>query len=148
LYNFCAGCALLLAGSAASSFANMMIYCQFATFIFILFICIHSSIAQKQCFNGNIGELICWINGDITQSEGGAIVNAANELLKHSMARIYRSSDIVWLTSIYVDGGVAEAIVKAGGESIQRESDAIIQHMGKKFKPVKDWNTNRKYCVF
>ena len=44
--------------------------------------------------------------GDITEEETDAIVNAANEALQHG-------------------GGVAGAIVRKGGDIIQRESDAI-----------------------
>ncbi len=51
--------------------------------------------------------------GDITEEETEGIVNAANSLLKHG-------------------GGVAGAIVRRGGEEIQRESDEIV----KKFGPV------------
>ena len=46
--------------------------------------------------------------GDICKETVDAIVNPANEQLQHS-------------------GGAAEAIVKAGGKSIQDESDAIMQ---------------------
>lgn len=48
-------------------------------------------------------KIIC---GDITKIEVEAIINAANTTLKHR-------------------GGVALAILKAGGEEIQRESDKI-----------------------
>lgn len=49
---------------------------------------------------------VCLVHGDITEERVDAIVNAANSQLQHG-------------------GGVAAAIVRRGGESIQRESDAI-----------------------
>ncbi|ADQ41900.1 Appr-1-p processing domain protein [Caldicellulosiruptor acetigenus I77R1B] len=49
--------------------------------------------------------------GDITKEQVDAIVNAANSHLKHG-------------------GGVALAIVKAGGQEIQKESDEIIKKIG------------------
>ncbi len=45
------------------------------------------------------------LQGDLTEAQTEAIVNAANSYLQHG-------------------GGVARAIVKRGGEAIQRESDA------------------------
>lgn len=51
------------------------------------------------------------VNGDITQEDVDAIVNAANGYLSHG-------------------GGVALAIVKAGGRIIQDESDAIVRKSG------------------
>jgi O-acetyl-ADP-ribose deacetylase (regulator of RNase III) len=51
------------------------------------------------------------VEGDITKEEVGAIVNAANSYLAHG-------------------GGVAWAISRAGGKSIQLESDAWIQEHG------------------
>lgn len=51
------------------------------------------------------------VHGDITQEETDAIVNAANSLLKHG-------------------GGVAGAIVRKGGDVIQRESDRIVKEKG------------------
>ena len=49
--------------------------------------------------------------GDITALAVDAIVNAANEYLKHG-------------------GGVAAAISRKGGPTIQRESDALISMRG------------------
>ena len=54
------------------------------------------------------------VNGDITREDVDAIVNAANSSLKHG-------------------GGVAGAIVKAGGKIIQEESDEYVSKHG----PVK-----------
>ena len=51
------------------------------------------------------------LEGDITESECGAIVNAANAFLKHG-------------------GGVAYAIVKKGGKIIQEESDEFVKKHG------------------
>jgi putative ATPase len=51
------------------------------------------------------------VQGDITTLPVEAIVNAANEYLKHG-------------------GGVAEAISRKGGPTIQQESDALIEKLG------------------
>lgn len=51
------------------------------------------------------------VNGDLTQQRVDAIVNAANEHLQHG-------------------GGVAAAIVRAGGDVIQRESDSWVKEHG------------------
>jgi O-acetyl-ADP-ribose deacetylase (regulator of RNase III) len=57
------------------------------------------------------GQTIQIIQGDITIEEVDAIINAANEHLQHG-------------------GGVAWAISKKGGSTIQKESDAWIRHHG------------------
>ena len=57
------------------------------------------------------GQLIQIVQGDLTQENVGAIVNAANEHLKHG-------------------GGVAGAIVRRGGRVIQSESDRWVQEHG------------------
>lgn len=51
------------------------------------------------------------LKGDITEVEADAIVNAANKYLKHG-------------------GGVAAAIVRKGGDIIQKESNKIIAEYG------------------
>ena len=51
------------------------------------------------------------VNGDITERNVDAIVNAANSFLKHG-------------------GGVAAAIVRKGGTIIQEESDRIVTSKG------------------
>ena len=57
------------------------------------------------------GQIILIAQGDITTEAVDAIVNAANEQLQHG-------------------GGVAWAILKKGGEVIQKESDAWIRKYG------------------
>jgi len=57
------------------------------------------------------GQTIQLVQGDITTEEVDAVVNAANEHLQHG-------------------GGVAWAISKKGGATIQKESDAWIRHHG------------------
>lgn len=58
------------------------------------------------------GQTLKIVQGDITAEEVDAIVNAANEHLQHG-------------------GGVAWAISKRGGPTIQRESDEWIRAKGK-----------------
>lgn len=58
------------------------------------------------------GNTIQIVQGDITTEEVDAIVNAANEHLQHG-------------------GGVAWAISKKGGPTIQKESDAWIRQNGR-----------------
>lgn len=60
------------------------------------------------------GRTIRLVKGDITRLKVDAIVNAANSWLRH-------------------EGGVAAAIVKAGGKVIQEESRKIVEQNG----PVK-----------
>ncbi len=55
--------------------------------------------------------VILLVQGDITEANTDAIVNAANSFLKHG-------------------GGVAAAIVRKGGYQIQRESDEYIRRHG------------------
>ena len=57
------------------------------------------------------GKRVKVVQGDITEEETEAIVNAANSLLKHG-------------------GGVAGAIVRKGGKIIQEESDRIVREKG------------------
>ena len=57
------------------------------------------------------GQTLQIVQGDITIEAVDAIVNAANEHLQHG-------------------GGVAWAISKKGGSTIQKESDAWIRHHG------------------
>ena len=57
------------------------------------------------------GKTVKVVQGDITEEETEAIVNAANSLLKHG-------------------GGVAGAIVRKGGSVIQEESDKIVEERG------------------
>lgn len=58
------------------------------------------------------GQTIQIVQGDLTEEQVDAIVNAANEHLQHG-------------------GGVAWAISKKGGTVIQKESDAWIQQHGR-----------------
>ena len=65
---------------------------------------------ERQLNLGN-NKVIKLVNGDITERNVDAIVNAANSYLKHG-------------------GGVAAAIVRKGGRIIQEESDKIIAKTG------------------
>ena len=65
---------------------------------------------ERQLNLGN-NKVIKLVNGDITDRNVDAIVNAANSYLKHG-------------------GGVAAAIVRKGGRIIQDESDKIVAKMG------------------
>jgi len=58
------------------------------------------------------GQIVQIVQGDITIEEVEAIINAANEHLQHG-------------------GGVAWAISKKGGSTIQKESDAWIRQHGR-----------------
>jgi O-acetyl-ADP-ribose deacetylase len=58
------------------------------------------------------GAEIVVVRGDITAEAVDAVVNAANERLQHG-------------------GGVAAAIAKAGGTSIQEQSDAWVEQHGR-----------------
>ncbi len=57
------------------------------------------------------GQTLQLVQGDLTEEETDAIVNAANKYLQHG-------------------GGLAHAIVYRGGEVIQRESDAWVKAHG------------------
>src|SRR5687768_13562063 len=57
------------------------------------------------------GQTLVLEHGDLTESDADAIVNAANSQLLHG-------------------GGVAGAIVRRGGPSIQAESDAWVDQHG------------------
>ena len=58
------------------------------------------------------GRTITIVHGDITEANADAIVNAANEHLQHG-------------------GGVAGAISRRGGESVQAESSRWVREQGK-----------------
>jgi len=58
------------------------------------------------------GQTLRVVQGDLTQEKVGAIVNAANERLSHG-------------------GGVAGAISRKGGRTIQAESDAWVRQHGR-----------------
>lgn len=57
------------------------------------------------------GQHLCLFHGDLTEESVDAIVNAANSHLNHG-------------------GGLAAAIVRRGGKSIQDESDAWVREHG------------------
>ena len=68
------------------------------------------------------GQTIQIVQGDITSEEVDAIVNAANEHLQHG-------------------GGVAWAISKKGGSTIQKESDSWIQQHGRVLHAYPAWTS-------
>ena len=78
------------------------------------------------------GQTIQIVQGDITIEEVDAIVNAANEHLQHG-------------------GGVAWAISKKGGTTIQKESDAWIRERGRVPHAHPAWtsggNLRAKYVI-
>uniref|UniRef100_UPI0037E93301 protein mono-ADP-ribosyltransferase PARP14-like n=1 Tax=Semicossyphus pulcher TaxID=241346 RepID=UPI0037E93301 len=61
-------------------------------------------------FHGGLQVLVC--RGDITKQDADALVNAANEKLDHG-------------------GGVAAALSKAGGPTVQKESSLLVKQTGK-----------------
>ena len=69
----------------------------------------NKELARRELARG-VNLVVC--QGDITVEEVDAIVNAANEYLKHG-------------------GGVAYAILQRGGRIIQEESDRIVRRLGK-----------------
>ncbi len=66
-------------------------------------------IASKELPGGRTLDLV---HGDLTREQVDAIVNAANDALAHG-------------------GGLAAAIVRAGGPTIQQESDAWVRQHGR-----------------
>jgi O-acetyl-ADP-ribose deacetylase len=68
------------------------------------------------------GQTIQIVQGDMTGEEVDAIVNAANEYLKHG-------------------GGVAWMISKKGGPTIQQESDAWIRQHGRVSHAAPAWTS-------
>jgi O-acetyl-ADP-ribose deacetylase (regulator of RNase III) len=69
-----------------------------------------------------LNQTIQIVQGDITMEEVDAIVNAANEHLQHG-------------------GGVAWAISKKGGSTIQQESDEWIQRYGRVSHATPAWTS-------
>ena len=67
------------------------------------------TVLKTHTFSG--GQQLHLVQGDITQEEVGAIVNAANLHLQHG-------------------GGVAGIISRRGGPQIQQESDAWVREHG------------------
>ena len=68
---------------------------------------------------GGIYEYKASVTGDITEFRADVIVNAANEELKHI-------------------GGVADSVLKKGGQVIQQESDRYVRSHGS-LKPGEIW---------
>ncbi len=74
------------------------------------------------------GQTIQLVQGDITSEKTDAIVNAANRYLQHG-------------------AGVAGAIVRKGGQAIQKESDAWVQRRGLVESGSPAWTTGGKLPV-
>jgi len=55
--------------------------------------------SERICFEGNLNELICWVQGDIVQSEGAAIINAANGDLNNGKNEIQNNYYCVLILS-------------------------------------------------
>lgn len=70
-------------------------------------------ILDRELTSFNVGEMrVALVQGDITEEETDAIVNAANQDLNHA-------------------GGLARAIATKGGESIQETSNEYIREFGR-----------------
>jgi O-acetyl-ADP-ribose deacetylase (regulator of RNase III) len=68
------------------------------------------------------GQMLQIVQGDITAEPVDAIVNAANEFLQHG-------------------GGLARAIVRRGGETIQKESDDWVRRHGRVSHSLPAWTS-------
>ncbi len=71
------------------------------------------------------GQILQIVSGDITAETSDAIVNAANEYLQHG-------------------GGVAGAILRRGGATIQQESDAWVRKHGRVSHAHPAWTSGGK----